>query len=240
MSGVSTVITAAGDSRGLFLPAGFDRPKCLLPWQGRAVIEHAIDAYATDLERTTVAIHAGEDDEFAVGARVQEAFPQARVVRIAPGVQGALATALIALDSADPDSPLVVAAGDSAIDGGIGRFIEEFVDRDLDAATVAFPSGNPRWSYLLVDDSGTVQQVAEKRVIGPLATTGVFYFRSAAAFVDAATWCLVNNASHRGTYYVSMTLNFLISRGLRVGYAEIPRSAYRSWSLPVDFSTQSE
>ena len=84
-----------------------------------------------------------------------------------------------------------------------------------------------------------MRHVAEKRVIGPLATTGVFYFRTAELFLNAAKWCLVNNAKDRGVYYVSTALNAIIMEGLSVKYIEIPRHEYRSWSLPIDFIEQS-
>ena len=238
IEGMRTVITAAGDSRELFMSSGFGRPKSLVRWKGREVLAHAVDAYAFDPAGTTVAVNAGEDEEWNVGAMVTDWFPQARVVRVSNGVRGALATAMIALGE-PVDAPLLVAAGDSRITGGVARFVKEFGEQGLDAATIAFESEDPRWSYLSVDDAGGVRQVAEKQVIGPYATTGVFYFASARTFADAATWALVNNASHHGLFYVSATLNYLISTGLRVGFATIDRTDYQSWSLPVDFTTPS-
>lgn len=235
---VRTIITAAGDSQGLFLPAGFGRPKSLVHWEGREVLAHAIDAYAIAPAATTVAVNAYEDDEWGVGAVVHVQFPQAQIVRVTTGVKGALATAMIALGE-PVDEPLLVAAGDSRITGGVERFVKEFNEQGLDAATIAFESDDPRWSYLSVDNAGGVRQVAEKQVIGPYATTGVFYFASARTFADAATWAFVNNASHHGLFYVSATLNYLISTGQRVGFATIDRAFYQSWSLPVDFTTPS-
>ena len=235
---MQTVITAAGDSRGLFLPAGFGLPKSLVRWDGREVIAQAIDSYAFDVSATTVAVNEAEDDEWNITGFITEHFPQARVVRVANGTQGALASAMIALNDRI-DRPLVVAAGDSRILGGVGRFIEEFAQSRLDAATIAFESDDPRWSYLSVDEAGGVRQVAEKHVIGSYATTGVFYFASTRTFVDAATWAFVNNASYHGLFYVSATLNYLISTGQRVGFSIIERDNYQSWSLPVDFIAQS-
>lgn len=236
---VHTVVTAAGDSRSLFLPAGFGRPKSLIMWDGREVLARAIDSYALNPALTSVAIHDGEDREWDLGNHISQIFPCIRIHSIPDGVAGALASALIGLEHVDWESPLVVAAGDSMINGGVGDFVRWAIQSDQDAATIAFPSINPRWSYLAVDSGGAVRQVAEKQVIGPLATTGVFYFQSARLFVDAATWCLVNNASHNGIFFVSTTLNYLISRALTVGYHTISRSEYRSWSLPIDFTQQS-
>lgn len=240
MTAVQTIVTAAGDSRPLFLPAGFGRPKSLVLWEGRPVIARAIDSYASNIPRSVVAIHAGEDDQFDVGSAVSAQFPGIAVCRVPTGARGALASALLAMADVDPDAPLVVAAGDSMIEGGAGPVIDRFVADGVHAATIAFPSANPRWSYLAVNDAGIVRQVAEKQAIGPLATTGVFYFATARAFTEAATWCLVNNASLNGIFYVSTTLNYLVSRGRTVAYATIARDQYRSWSLPIDFTTASE
>ncbi len=232
----NTVITAAGDSRRLFLSAGFGQPKSLTPWKGKMVLARAVESYSLDLNRTAIAVNADEDAEWAVGSKLARAYPEASVVKVPTGTKGALATALVALVDIG-DAPLVVAAGDSEINGGISDYILEFQERNLDSATIAFKSEESRWSYLSVNGKRAVQQVAEKDVIGPYATTGVFYFRSARIFLEAATWCLVNNARHNGSFYVSSTLNYMVSTGQSVGYSVIERDNYRSWSLPIDFTT---
>lgn len=234
--GVRTIITAAGDSRSLFLPAGFGAPKSLVRTAGREVLRHAIESYAVDKSRTTVAVNSAEDDDWAVGTALFSWYPEIKVVRVPCGTQGALASALFSLAGSEGGGPLVVAAGDSAISGGIARYVEGFMKRDLEAATVAFPSTNPRWSYLSVDENSNVIEVAEKKVIGPWATTGAFYFKSSETFLEAAQWCLVNNAHFNGRFYVSATLNYLVSVGRPVGFEVIQRDHYRSWSLPVDFA----
>ena len=236
---IHTVITAAGDSRPLFLGAGFSTPKNLVRWQGTEVLVRAINSYAGDLARTSIAMHRDEAREWHTPEIITAACPGVSVSLVNAGARGALASASVALGAIPPDAPLVVAAGDSEVEGGIGAFTSSFVATGIDAATIAFRSSNPRWSYLATGSDGHVRQVAEKRVIGPLATTGVFFFRQASIFLQAAEWCLVNNAIDRGAFYVSTTMNFLIREGLSVSYAEIPRDKYRSWSLPTDFVEQS-
>lgn len=238
MLDVCTVITAAGDSRELFISAGFGLPKSLVKWKGRPVLARAVDSYVTDRAKASVAINAIEDEEWCIGEALLEICPGVSYRRIPPGARGALVSALLALEDMNPDSPLVVAAGDSMISGGIAPFISEFINANAAAGTIAFPSTCPRWSYLSVDDDGRVRQVAEKSVIGPLATTGVFYYRSVQVFIEAATWCLVNNAHLNDNFYVSTTLNYLVSRGQHVAYRLIGREQYRSWSLPVDFTSE--
>ena len=233
---VSTVITAAGDSENLFLSAGFGLPKNLITLGGREIILRALDAYAIDPNQCTVGLNADECDRWRTDLLIVSAFPSAVVVRINPGAQGALVTALLALEGVPEDEPLVIAAGDSEIRGGIREQIETFMSMSVDAGTIVFPSSGSRWSYILPGRGRTVRQVAEKRVIGPFATTGVFFFRTAGDFRESAEWCLVNNARDRGIFYVSTALNFLIERGKHVIYEEVEPNSYRSWSRPADFA----
>jgi len=156
-------------------------------------------------------------------------------VKIVPGeAEGALASAVLAAEALDLSEPLVIAAGDSEVRGGLETQVATFLASGAEASTVVFRSNEPRWSYLAVAADGTVSHVAEKRVVGPYATTGVFMFRSVESFLQAATWCFTVNARVNGRFYVSTTLNHLIYRGLQVQFDEIPRSAYASWSLPSD------
>jgi hypothetical protein len=240
MTKIQTIVTAAKDSRPLFLPAGFGQPKSLIRWEGREVLLRAIDSYVVDSSECWVAISADENHQFDLSGKIQAEFPDVRVGLVPSGVKGALASSLLVLEGIDLQKPLVVAAGDSMLEGGVSPHLKRFIADGADAGTVAFESTNPRWSYLSVGADGRVRQVAEKRVIGALATTGVFFFKRAADFLDAAIWCLVNNASNNGTFYVSSTLNYMISQGKTVQYSTISRAMYRSWSLPVDFTLQSE
>lgn len=240
MSQIQTIITAAKDSRPLFLSSGFGRPRSLVHWKGREVLLRAMDSFVLDTNACWVAVNSDEDREWQLSDRINEEFPTARVIAVPSGAKGALVSALIAMNGVDLDRPLVVAAGDSMLEGGLRPHIDQFLADGTDGGTIAFASTNPRWSYLSVGKDGAIRQVAEKQVIGPFATTGVFFFRRAEDFLAAATWCLVNNASHNGNYFVSSTLNYMVSQGKRVHFLNIPRERYRSWSLPIDFTMQSE
>lgn len=235
---IESIITAAGDSQSLFIGAGFESPKNLVEVDSSLVLARAIQSYTCTGGHTTVAIGREEDMEWSTAKRIQDKIPEANFLRVSSRVQGALVTAVLATAGIAADAPLVIAAGDSEVVGGIDELIQFFVDSDSEAGTIVFPSSNPRWSYISLDHQGLVNQVAEKTVIGPFATTGVFYFKSCEIFLKSATWCFLNNATSNGKYYVSTALNLLISEGMRVDHREISRDRYRSWSLPIDFVRQ--
>jgi len=236
---VQTIITAAGDSRLTFLGSGFSVPKSLVKVRGRTVIQSALESYAVRGHDLTVALNAEETHDWKLDEHLAALFPQAKVVRVPSQARGALASALLSSEALVLDQPLVIAAGDSEIVGGIGSHIDGFMRDGADAATIVFESSGKRWSYVSVDSRGQVVEVSEKYQVGHMATTGVFFFREAKSFLDSATWVLMNNAHVGGAFYVSSTLNYLISKGVGISFNEIRPVDYKSWSLPVDFVGQS-
>jgi NDP-sugar pyrophosphorylase family protein len=238
MTNIQKIITAGGDSRKLFMGAGFDAPKSLVRIGGKSILERALSSYLAPGDSATVAINQGEAKEYPIAETVRAFGGQTRIVEVSSSVRGALATALVAAVDLELDAPLVIAAGDSEIAGGLGVHLNKFIESDCHSGTVAFASNNPRWSYLSVGEGGKVLEVAEKEVVGPLATTGVFYFKTASLFLQAAEWALLNRASVNNRYYVSTSLNYLISLGLDVGYSVIERNDYAAYSLPADLVRQ--
>ena len=235
-----TLITAAGDSRATFHAAGFSAPKSLIKVASTSLINQAIESYRHLSGALVVAINKDEDEQFDIVNQIKGRFPDATVVKVVSTVQGALATAVLAAESLDLDAPLVISAGDSIVEGGVQAHILSLISNSSDAGTIVFESSNPRWSYINVGELGNVLQVTEKSVAGPYATVGCFYFKSAGLFLDAAKWVFLNNARVNGNFYVSTSLNYLISRGMSVGFEVIPRSLYRSFSRPADFLIQTE
>ena len=236
----STVITAAGNSLNVFIPSGFGLPKSLIPIGSAPLLVQAIKAYSHSLENTTVAINIEEDKEFGIAGELHNYLPGVNICKVQDKVAGALISALIAVKDCDPEGPLVIASGDSVFTGDIGAALEDFQVRELSAAALVFPSNNPRWSYLRLNGDGDVIEVAEKKVVGKYATTGFFYFQSVRLFVEAATWVLVNNVNYQGRFYVSAAMNYLISRGGKLGYHLAAPEAFRSYALPHDFVVESD
>jgi choline kinase len=230
-----TLVLAAGNSLPAFRDAGFGVPKSLIKIDGREVLFRAIDSYAVDTGALTVLVSKTENDEFELERKTKIEFPTARVLAVPSGSKGALISALFGVGDLDLDEPLVIASGDSAVTGGIDEFVQTWTQDQATGATLVFPSQDSRYSYIVVDGEGNVAQVVEKKVAGPLATTGVFYFESVSVFIRAATWCLVNNASLGGTFFNSTAVNYLVEQGHDIDVGHIEAKAFHLWSVPSDF-----
>lgn len=205
---------------------------------GGKLINQAIQSYRDPSGTLVVGVNKEENAEFPVAGEIKNQFADATVLEVNNNAKGALATAVLASQNLDLDLPLVIAAGDSVIEGGASGHIQSLMSKSSDAGTIVFESSNPRWSYINIGELGNVLQVTEKIVSGPYATVGCFYFKSAGLFLEAAKWVFLNNAQVNGSFFVSTSLNYLISQGMSVNYEVIPRSSYRSFSKPADFLDQ--
>ena len=70
-----------------------------------------------------------------------------------------------------------------------------------------------RWSFARTDASGRVVEVAEKRRISELASTGLYYFSHADELVATAREMFANGETTRGEYYVMPVYQKYIARG---------------------------
>ncbi len=68
LNNVQSVITAAGDSRPLFIPSGFGSPKSLVVWHGKEVIINALESYVINFDGACVALHEEEDSDWAISS----------------------------------------------------------------------------------------------------------------------------------------------------------------------------
>jgi hypothetical protein len=237
----STIITAAGKADQSYVSLNPLRPKNLTALGNETILSRAFTSYRTlDPSRTRVAVTAEENETYKTSSALEAYIPGQCFVLVNSDLKGALVSALVASEGLDPDSPLIVAGGDSEIVGGIKNIVNEFVDGEYAAGVIVFESIEPRWSYIKNSSDGMVIQVSEKKVIGEFATTGTFYFDSVRTFRASAKWCLVNNAQTNGIYFVSSALNFVISQGGRVAYRQIPATDYANYRFASDVPNERE
>jgi dTDP-glucose pyrophosphorylase len=217
-----------------------DNPWNLREVNGDPLLYSAIKSKVVNPENLVVGILNSEDLEYKTSDKLLEYLPNAQFVRVSDGLPGALITSLLCLENIPADFPIVITTGDSTQNFPMGEVVKSFLESNCDAGAVCFKSQNSRFSYLRVNVDGEVTQVAEKLVIGDLATTGTYFFRNTAVFMDAAKWCLVNNIRTDGKFFVSASLNFMINCGMKISYFEIEPSSYTPTATEKDLELMKE
>lgn len=164
-------------------------------------------------DRVVFVMDGPDSEKFRMRRMAEIALPNASVVTTNAPTAGALCTVLLTVDQlAQNDSLLIIGA--NAIHRGLPATLRHVAnDCDPDAVTWTFRSINPRFSFVRTTSDGRVLEASEKDPISDIATSGVFYFRSSAAFLDAAFAVLRNEWHTKGRYYVAPVLNETIVRG---------------------------
>jgi hypothetical protein len=146
---------------------------------------------------------------------------------------GAIASALLPYDYLEDSTPMALLPTNSLADKDcITDFFKMMLESDHDAGVLLVESDNPNFSYVRTFDSKIIEFV-EKRVVGNLATTGVFFFRNKQTLLNCASWSFVNNQTTNGQYFVAPSLNHILTSGGSIGYQILKPSQYQhfSWDL---------
>lgn len=85
---------------------------------------------------------------------------------------------------------------------------------------------HPKWSYVKTDAHGFVVQSAEKMPISNQAIAGLFYFKTAALFVESAKSMIRKDVKTNGSFFISPTLNEIILNEGKVKAIEIDKNTY--------------
>ncbi len=229
---VQVVVPMAGRGER-FARAGYDLPKPYIDVAGRPMIERVMENLSMPAARF-IAIAQREALEHPMASTL--ARPGVTTVAIDSATEGAACTVLLARRHLSRDAPLLIANCDQIVDMNFERFVADCHDRDLDGSILVFRDAdwNPKWSFAEVDDSGRVVRVAEKQPISDLATVGLYYFRRAGDFIDAAIDMIANNERVNGEFYVCPSYNYAITNGLSIGVFEVPTEAMHGLGTPED------
>ncbi len=147
-----------------------------------------------------------------------ESSNEITIVKPQGPTRGALATAMLTVDFMLANIPIVLIPTNSHVEKNVFfAFLEQMIQAEYSAGTMCVRSDNPRFSYIRVH-GGKVIEVIEKKVVGNLATTGIFLFRTREILVESAQWAFVNNQTTNSSFYIAPCLNYAISKGLEIGY----------------------
>jgi dTDP-glucose pyrophosphorylase len=163
---------------------------------------------------------------------LEKTSPDCRIISV-PGItQGAACTTLLAVDEIDPEQPLLIANSDQWVDLDIHSFLSRA--EAWDGCILIFQHTDPKWSYVKVNEVGEVIEVAEKKVISSNATVGLYAFRKAKDYIQAAEQMIQENERANGEFYVCPVYQKLIQQGKRIGIFEIQSTAMHGLGTPGD------
>ncbi len=236
---VNIVIPMAGNG-SRFAKAGYKNPKPFIDVNGKPMIQRVMDNLAFENDNYEISYfliakqeHLNKEKELV--EYLQEKY-NVTFITVDKTTEGATCTVLFARKYINNDDMLIFANSDQIVDFEIKNFIDDAVNKDLDASILTFidEEKNPKWSFAKIDENSLVEKVAEKQVISQYATVGIYLYRKGSIFVDGAIDMIINNDRFNNEFYVCPVYNYIIKNGNKVGIFNIENSAMHGLGTPED------
>lgn len=234
---INIVIPMAG-AGSRFAAAGFKKPKPFIDVAGKPMIERVLRNLSVPDARFVLVI---QESHLLSEPLVCESLARDFSVTYIPikGLtEGSACTVLMAGDKVDPELPMLIANSDQLVDSSINDFIEDAKSRSLDGSILTFEDmdRDPKWSFAKVGETGLVEEVREKDPFSPYATVGIYYFKKAEYFFDAAARMIKSEDRVNNEFYTCPTYNYLIRNRRRVGTFNITKSQMHGLGTPEDLN----
>lgn len=148
------------------------------------------------------------------------------VITMSNPTQGALATALLPIELIAPNAPILLIPTNSVVDANaLSDFVSKMIKDGVAAGALLFRSDNPNYSYARIHNNRVIEFI-EKKVVGDMATAGVFYFRDKVILLECAKWAFVNSQITNSQFFVAPSLNYVLTSGQEVGFSQIDEAKY--------------
>jgi len=208
---INIVIPMAGEGRR-FREAGYTFPKPLIEVHGKPMIE---SVYRTlphigrpiFIARTIDSINYNLEDFF------HNLNPKSVLTTLDDKTEGAACTVLTVSNLIDNNDPLLIVNSDQICYWSTNDALHWFNLHD--GGIITFRATHPKWSYVKVV-SGHVEEVAEKRVISDMATTGIYFWKKGSDFVKYAQQMIDAEDRVNNEFYIAPVYNYAIRDGKQI------------------------
>lgn len=238
------LIPMAGDGVR-FSREGYAVPKPMVGVDGVPMIARSLGALP-NAERWIALVrgqhleHPGLEPALSANGRDVE------IVRVEELTEGQLATCLLARDRLDPDPALLIGCCDAAVVFDEERYNELTSDPEIDCLVWTFrnhPHANrhpTHYGWVRTSADGDVQGISCKqplsdRVSGDPGIIGIFWFRQARFFLEAADQLIAEDRRVNGELYVDTAIEVLVEQGRRARVFEVEHLV--NFGIPDDVRT---
>ena len=226
-----------------FRRAGYTLPKPLIPVDGRPIIGHVIDLFPgeTDFIFICNQDHLAHPD-YRMAETLRALCPTGRIVPIQAHRLGPVHAVMHAAPLLDPARPVVVNYCDFSCFWDWRHFADFVQASGCDGAIPAYRGFHPHclgptsYAYMR-EQGGWVSEIQEKRAytdtpMNEFASSGTYYFASAARMLDAFAEMKRQDLSLNGEFYVSLAYKPLLQQGAAVAVYELQH--FLQWGTPED------
>lgn len=200
-----------------FTAQGYPKPKPLIEFHGRPMIENVLLNLGKHNRFTLCVLREHYNSSPEVFNRLHGLVSELNIIFVDAVTRGAAETCLLAKGFIHPDEPLMIANCDQMMVWDQADFEGWLAAGKWDGCMFTFFKDDPAYSYVEVDEAGVAVRTAEKQVISPHATTGIYVWTRGNDFVRAAEDMIAKDIRVNNEFYVCPVYNQNIEEGARIG-----------------------
>ena len=195
-----------------FEAVGYTFPKPLIEVRGKPMIQVVVENLNIEAKYIYI-VQRSHFEKYNLDYLLRLITPNCEIVQIEGLTEGAACTTLLARKFIDNEESLVIANSDQFVEWNSGETLYSFMADGIDGGIVTFKATHPKWSYARIDESGIVQEVAEKKPISDIATVGIYFWKKGSDYVKYADEMIEKNIRTNGEFYVCPVFNQAIEDG---------------------------
>ncbi|KER07000.1 Bifunctional protein GlmU [Marine Group I thaumarchaeote SCGC AAA799-E16] len=208
------VIPMAGRGKR-FAEQGFSKPKPLIDVNGKPMIKVVVDNLNIDAKYHFIC-QKDHNEKYQLKDFLHSIKPDCNVILVDEVTDGPASTVLLSKKFIDNDDELIISNSDQFVDWNSNDFLSFLRDQNADGGILSFEAYDDKWSFVRINDSGFVTEVAEKKPISNIATVGIYYFRHGKDFISAAEQMIQKNLRVNNEFYVAPVYNELIQEDKKI------------------------
>ncbi len=213
--GKMNVLIPMAGAGSRFQQAGYTFPKPLIEVNGKPMIQVVVENLNIDAKHIFV-VQKEHYEQYNLKHLLNLISPDCEVVQVDGMTEGAACTTLLAKEFIDNDEPLLYANSDQFLDWDSNEFMYSMEADEIDGGMLTFTATHPKWSFAKLDSDGYVTEVAEKKPISDIATTGIYYWKKGSDYVKYAEQMIENNTRVNNEFYVCPVFNEAITDGKKI------------------------
>lgn len=198
-----------------FAEAGYTFPKPLIEVGNKPMIQCVVDNLNIEAHHIFI-VQKEHYEKYNLETVLKLIKPNCSIVQVDGVTEGAACTTLLAKELINNDEPLVIANSDQFVEWNANEIMYAFSTEGIDGGILTFQSTHPKWSYAKLDDTGFVNEIAEKKPISTNATVGIYYYKKGSDYVSCAEEMIEKDIRTNNEFYVCPVYNQLIERGGKV------------------------
>lgn len=201
------LIPMAGEG-SRFKAEGYSFPKPLIEVRGEPMIKRVVENLKFDAKYIFLVRKEHLESYLGLKSLLSQISRNCyEIVEVPALTQGAACTALLAEDVLDPDDSLLIANSDQIMEYSQDNFTNLIRHTSVDGMIFTFTASHPKWSFVRLNEFGTITEVAEKNPISNVATCGVYWFRKASDFIHGAKSMITKNIRTNNEFYIAPVFN---------------------------------